>query len=107
MIRKLHMMNLINIQDKQNKKNFLTFICLKKYTSTNAGYLKIKNSMFPDFGQSDLNFFGYMLKINQFQVEVPRKIFRKIFFLGWDEKKFLVSECMSELDSEFEDRRGN
>ena len=40
----------------------LTFICLDAFTRTNAGYFRIKNWIFPELGQSDQNFFDFILK---------------------------------------------
>ena len=64
-IHKLQIMNLINIQDKKIKKNLLNFYLFKQNTLIQIHVIfNRKPKVFKYLGQPDLNFFGFMLKIN-------------------------------------------
>ena len=66
-IHKLQVINFINIQDKKLKKKFLNFYLFKQNTLIQIHVIfNRKPKLFNYLRHPDLNFFGFMLKIDQF-----------------------------------------
>ena len=67
MIHKLKVMNLIDIQDKKIKKQLLNFYLFEQNTLIQIHTIyNRKPKILKYLDHSDLNFFGFMLKISQF-----------------------------------------
>ena len=67
MINNLQVMNLIDIQDKKIQKQLLNLYLFKQNTLIQIHVIcNQKPKVFKYSGHPDLNFFSFMLKINQF-----------------------------------------